>query len=685
MFFIMIRMKIVKNIKVVMCIVSIIFSFYNVAISLPYHASADSTTVSSENPPSESTTTKEMDSSEEISESPSPTQSDFQSVLAVPTAASGIANVDNFNDFRTALLDTTITDIYLTGDITLTASFNIYSPKNIYGDGHTIDINLQLIGVALPYVTCSIYDVTLINQHPYSFFWSEFPGVTVNYTNVTSSGQQFIYLPNGTANLYENVTASSDTQEVCEVKELNIRNGANVAFNNTSNSYPVVGNNSNTVLNIEDNTTFSAQSNNPTATIAIGQSLSIAATSNFSIANSKGCALGSYYSSAPFSIASNSGIGTWKLNSTDPLPDIGYTGPITTSFNLTSIDIAQNTLSVTSNNPMFPKYFQSKNVRKIASGPFTSKAQVVTKDIDLLLGEVWIPPYNFVSATNALGQPQTINDVTIQGEADNDKLGTYQITFTCDDAVSIATVNVFDIKLHSLPTIYAKDTWNEYDGLDCIIEADNSNNSSLPFFEANVSVSAQKIEGADMVDIDPQKLTEEEGEYVLTYTYKHKSKSMNVTVEESLFNDQSIYPDSLDFGNVDIQYTDNQLITTNATGKIDITDKRSNNGDGYKVKVTQDQVLTGVNSGFQLTGSMIQFETGTATNSSGGEVLSTGSNQTVEIPVGEEKEVFRVDKGNSRGQIVLPLIDFKLKLPNDSPKIADSYQAKITWTLSETP
>ncbi|WP_271553249.1 pectate lyase-like adhesive domain-containing protein [Enterococcus mundtii] len=668
-----------------MCIVSIIFSFYNVAISLPYHASADSTTVSSENPPSESTTTKEMDSSEEISESPSPTQSDFQSVLAVPTAASGIANVDNFNDFRTALLDTTITDIYLTGDITLTASFNIYSPKNIYGDGHTIDINLQLIGVALPYVTCSIYDVTLINQHPYSFFWSEFPGVTVNYTNVTSSGQQFIYLPNGTANLYENVTASSDTQEVCEVKELNIRNGANVAFNNTSNSYPVVGNNSNTVLNIEDNTTFSAQSNNPTATIAIGQSLSIAATSNFSIANSKGCALGSYYSSAPFSIASNSGIGTWKLNSTDPLPDIGYTGPITTSFNLTSIDIAQNTLSVTSNNPMFPKYFQSKNVRKIASGPFTSKAQVVTKDIDLLLGEVWIPPYNFVSATNALGQPQTINDVTIQGEADNDKLGTYQITFTCDDAVSIATVNVFDIKLHSLPTIYAKDTWNEYDGLDCIIEADNSNNSSLPFFEANVSVSAQKIEGADMVDIDPQKLTEEEGEYVLTYTYKHKSKSMNVTVEESLFNDQSIYPDSLDFGNVDIQYTDNQLITTNATGKIDITDKRSNNGDGYKVKVTQDQVLTGVNSGFQLTGSMIQFETGTATNSSGGEVLSTGSNQTVEIPVGEEKEVFRVDKGNSRGQIVLPLIDFKLKLPNDSPKIADSYQAKITWTLSETP
>lgn len=679
-------MKLAKKIKVVMCIVSIVFSFYKVAISLPYHASADSTTDSSENAPSESTTTKEIGSSEEISEpSNSTAQSDFQSALAVPTVASGIASVDNFNDFRTALLDNTITDIYLTGDIKLTASFNINSPKNIYGNDHTIDINLQLIGVALAYTTCSISDVTLINQHPYSFFWSEFPGVTINYTNVTSSGQQFIYLPYGTANLYENITASSDTQEVCEVKELNIRNGANVAFNNTSNSYPVVGNNSSTVLNIEDHTTFTAQSNNPIATIAIGQSLSIAATSNFSIANSRGCALGSYYSSAPFTIASNSGIGTWKLNGTDPLPDIGYTGPITTSFNLTSIDIAQNTLNVTSNNPMFPKYFQSKNVRKIASGPFTSKAQVITKDIDLLLGEVWIPPYNFVSATNALGQPQTINDVTIQGEADGEEIGTYQITFICDDAESVATVNVFDIQLHSLPTIYAKDTWNEYDGLDCIIESDSSSNSSLSFFETNVSVTAQKIEGANMIDIDPQKLTEEEGQYVLTYTYKHKSKSMNVTVEENLFNDQSIYPSILDFGHVAIQYTTNQLIATNATGKIDITDKRSNNGDGYKVKVTQDHVLTGISSGFQLTGSIIQFETGTATNSSGGAVISTGSNQTIDIPVGQEKEVFRVDKGNSRGQIVLPLTEFKLELPSDSPKIADSYQAKITWTLSETP
>ena len=66
---------------------------------------------------------------------------------------------------------------------------------------------------------------------------------------------------------------------------------------------------------------------------------------------------------------------------------MGYTGPITTSFNLTSIDIAQNTLNVTSNNPMFPKYFQSKNIRKIASGPFTSKAlRLVTKGYRSIIG-----------------------------------------------------------------------------------------------------------------------------------------------------------------------------------------------------------------------------------------------------------------------------------------------------------
>ena len=74
-----------------------------------------------------------------------------------------------------------------------------------------------------------------------------------------------------------------------------------------------------------------------------------------------------------------------------------------------------------------------------------------------------------------------------------------------------------------------------------------------------------------MIDIDPQKLTEEEGQYVLTYTYKHKSKSMNVTVEENLFNDQSIYPSILDFGHVVIQYTNNQLIATNANREKSIS------------------------------------------------------------------------------------------------------------------
>ncbi|EME3547448.1 hypothetical protein QPC10_002644, partial [Enterococcus faecium] len=151
-----------------------------------------------------------------------------------------------------ALQNSVVKNIYLANDISLDETFNITSNKNIYGNGHTINLKFNTVGIALAGAVCNIENVTLINQQVYSFFWSEAQNVTVNYTNVTSSGRQFIYLANGTANLYGNIEASANVEEVFQGRQLNIGDNANVKFNDTSSINAIysvngllVGNNAN--------------------------------------------------------------------------------------------------------------------------------------------------------------------------------------------------------------------------------------------------------------------------------------------------------------------------------------------------------------------------------------------------------------------------------------------------------
>ncbi|MCZ7283250.1 pectate lyase-like adhesive domain-containing protein, partial [Salmonella enterica] len=113
-------------------------------------------------------------------------------------------------------------------DIKIQESFNFVGSKKIIGNGHTIDVNFQSIGVALSNAVCDIEEVHLINQPIYSFFWSEYPGVIVNYKNVTSSGNQFIYLAAGTANLSGTIEASASLEEVFQGKQLNIAKDAKI-------------------------------------------------------------------------------------------------------------------------------------------------------------------------------------------------------------------------------------------------------------------------------------------------------------------------------------------------------------------------------------------------------------------------------------------------------------------------
>lgn len=142
--------------------------------------------------------------------------------------------VSNYKEFKDALLNKNIRTIYLDKDIKILESFNFSSNKDICGNGHIIDMNFQSIGIALKNANCKISDIKLTNQPIYPLFWSEYPGVTVDYTNVSSTGYQFIYLSAGTANLEGEIEATATAEEVFQGQHLNINKQANVYFNDTS-------------------------------------------------------------------------------------------------------------------------------------------------------------------------------------------------------------------------------------------------------------------------------------------------------------------------------------------------------------------------------------------------------------------------------------------------------------------
>ncbi|KGL37332.1 autolysin modifier protein [Listeria sp. SHR_NRA_18] len=160
----------------------------------------------------------------------------LKNVAALTAAPANATEVATSAELRAALLSTTITDIKLTADIKLTSSFNFTTQKNLYGNGHSIDMGLNRIGVAKVDSINRIEDLTITNQDIYPLFWSEFAGVQVTYKNVTSSGRQFVYNARGTAILEGNIKATSDYGKTIQGTNLIIKEGANVDFSSVDSN-----------------------------------------------------------------------------------------------------------------------------------------------------------------------------------------------------------------------------------------------------------------------------------------------------------------------------------------------------------------------------------------------------------------------------------------------------------------
>ncbi|WP_159457889.1 MULTISPECIES: immunoglobulin-like domain-containing protein [unclassified Listeria] len=154
-------------------------------------------------------------------------------LTAIPADATEVAT---FGELRAALLDANVTNIKLTADIRVTSSFNFSSQKNLYGDGHTIDMNNYRIGISKTKLLNRVEGITITNQNIYPLFWSESSEVTVTYKDVNSSGAQFIYNAHGTTILEGKITANSTREEVYQGDKLLVKSGATVNFTSQTSS-----------------------------------------------------------------------------------------------------------------------------------------------------------------------------------------------------------------------------------------------------------------------------------------------------------------------------------------------------------------------------------------------------------------------------------------------------------------
>ncbi|EKE3393747.1 bacterial Ig-like domain-containing protein, partial [Enterococcus faecalis] len=315
---------------------------------------------------------------------------------------------------------------------------------------------------------------------------------------------------------------------------------------------------------------------------------------------------------------------------------------------------------------------------------------IVTQDLTLGTGDGWKPKDNFVRAIDENNQPITFDQLTVTGadQVNLSKAGTYTVTYTYQDVSKLlkaeAKVNVIDIQTKSL-VLDVGDSWQSYDALVSVTNVDQVEHTDQPYFEQNVTASA--IDKGSGATVDIAQLTTNPGTYTVTYTYAGISRSVDVLVGKIELASQSVLPSDIDFGTPPIQYEKDQLLDgqTNGKpteGKIEVKDTRSKTGEGYKVKVSQSQPFTGKNTRAELNATL-SFKTGKLTNSEN--LPIAGSNQTIQLLLGQETIVLATTQGQSRGTTTLPLHTFQLVVPKEAEKRKDVYETTLTWTLSDTP
>ena len=153
-------------------------------------------------------------------------------------------------------------------------------------------------------------------------------------------------------------------------------------------------------------------------------------------------------------------------------------------------------------------------------------------------------------------------------------------------------------------------------------------------------------------------------------------------------------PTNLNFGTANIKYdqsieqiatVDGNQASNPTTTDIQVTDNRGDLTKGWKLKVKQIAQFTSSVNQAELAGAELSINTGNVTNIGGdlptGGVINT---QDYVITPDVDVEVFKASPGEGLGISTLPINQYKLSIPAAAKKEADTYQAQLTWTFSDT-
>lgn len=210
------------------------------------------------------------------------------------------------------------------------------------------------------------------------------------------------------------------------------------------------------------------------------------------------------------------------------------------------------------------------------------QTMVEVKNSSLFVGESWEAKDNFISATNRFGEDVEFDQVTVEGDVDTDKAGTYKVTYAYDGVEATAEIVVKAIQTSVQvkdSSIFVGETWEAQDNF---ISATDRYGELVPFDRINVTGTVE-IETA--------------GTYKVTYAYDGVEEMARVTVKDRGSNGNGA-PDGGESNNEGTE--SNNGNGTNGTGTSgEDDDKRErphysdNNEDEHKQTSTDNLPSTG--------------------------------------------------------------------------------------------
>ncbi|MFS1009877.1 bacterial Ig-like domain-containing protein [Enterococcus casseliflavus] len=109
---------------------------------------------------------------------------------------------------------------------------------------------------------------------------------------------------------------------------------------------------------------------------------------------------------------------------------------------------------------------RNDNTISVGITPEKDQSTVVAKDSALYVGDTWSAADNFVSATDKQGNPLSFSAVTVSGDVDTSKEGSYEVTYTNGNVTAKATITVVSNQATVVAkdsTIYVGDKWEAAD------------------------------------------------------------------------------------------------------------------------------------------------------------------------------------------------------------------------------